>query len=155
MDIHKKFVDILLRERTGILYDLITDKKYGLGLIPTLENFILQLDQILYTISYLEKLNLINIKKNSDGLFIKDFFDGYKPKKEKEDVPAIMYLMEKIEERKSWWIEVNPGLFRFRINGYMTDEEKREYKNRLLTIVSVILASFLTGLFTKLFDIYL
>ena len=155
MDIHKKFINILLRERQGVLYNLISDGKDGLGLISTSNNFFQQLDQILYTINHLEKLDLINVQKKSDGLFIGNFFNGYKPKEEEGEISAFLYLQEKMEERKSWWIEVNPGLFRYKSNGYMTDEERREYRKLLLTLESVIVAAILTGLFTKLFDIYL
>lgn len=155
MDIHQKFIDILLRERQGVLYDLISDGKDGLGLTTTSNNFLQQLDQILYTIDYLEKLDLINIQKKSDGLFIGDFWDGYKPTEKEGEISAILYLQDKMEERKSWWIEINPGLFRYKSNGYRTDEERREYNNLRLTIGGAILAAILTGLSTKLFDIYL
>lgn len=154
MDIHKKFIDILLCERQGVLYDLIFDEKDGLGLTAMSNNFFQQLDQILYTINHLEKLDLINIQKKSDGLFIGNLFDGYKPTEKEGEISALLYLQDKMEERKSWWIEINPGLFRYKSNGYRTDQERREYNNLLITMGSVILAAFLTGLFTKLFDIY-
>ncbi|PIQ92596.1 MAG: hypothetical protein COV70_00230 [Parcubacteria group bacterium CG11_big_fil_rev_8_21_14_0_20_39_22] len=155
MDVHKKFIDVLIRERQGVLYNFISDAKDGLGLTSTSNNFFQQLDQILYTINYLEKLDLINIQKNSDGLFIGNFFDGYKSEETEGEISAFLYLQEKMEERKSWWIEINPGLFRYKSNGYKTDEEKQEYKHLWLTVGSVILTAILTGLFTKLFDIYL
>ena len=155
MNVHKKFIDVLLLERQGVLYNLISDEKDGLGLSSKSSNLFQQFEQILYTISHLEKLDLISIKRSGPNLFTDDFFNGYVPRNMVGEVSAILYLSEKMGERKSWWIEINPGLFRFRANGYMTDEGKQERTRNWITVGSVILASVLTGLFTKLFDIYL
>jgi len=157
MNIHKNFVNQIIFKRKALVKELITGKD-SLNLdSQRSDQLIISLDQILYTVDFLEKNKLIKCtpsQDNSPGTLFDGFhFDQRDEKKGISQVYAVHFLEHKLykEAFNSLKIEMNPGLLSFVNNKYKTDEQIRSSSNTYLAVAVAIVSSFLTAFLTALF----
>jgi hypothetical protein len=147
MTIYKEFIEQIIYRRDAILSELIG--KDGLNLkykVKNVEGLIDLLDRIFYTIDFLQKEGLIECNKKSHN--INDDLFGLPFGEDVKRVYPTMYLCDLWESAAGWQIKIKPGLIHFKQQGYLTDAQLKERNQFWLIIASVVLASFLTSLFT-------
>lgn len=159
MKLHKKFIDELGLQRKATVGKIIAN----LGILTIKNNSIQdlhdnldQLEQIFYTVDYLLEKELVIQEDYRTGSYVPDFNPiNFVKNREKEDYRTSRIHAMPRYLQQYWGREflVRPSYFKMIKNGYKTDKEKIEHRNFWLPISLAILAAFLTGLFTKIFDI--
>jgi hypothetical protein len=158
MDVHKEFINQILRKRKAALRDLIAgEASLDLeSLKPNLGKLIDELDRIFYTIEFLEKENLIKLHTYNNSYPI-TLFNGFVPAM--DDVESSSYWFNKLEKHDySLEIEMRPGLMAFKNNGFKTDEQIKERRNFWLPIFvgvgSAAITALLGALLSKSYELY-
>ena len=161
MKLHKKFIDELGLSRRILVGDVI--KRLNIltfegNSIKNLNENIGQLDEIFYTVDYLIKNELVNEEAEYLRSYVPDF-DPTNFIKDKDEDPFRSSRIHAIPRYlQIYWgkeLLVLPEYFKMVENGYKTDKEKKEYWMFWLPIMIAIISAILTGLFTKLFDLWL
>ncbi len=150
MQIHKEFVDTILKRRMSYVDRLLVgDNSINLDKEIDIKNRLNQLDRIAYTIEFLEKNGFIEVFKVgglvNNGLFN---FKVEELESEIENYFQASKLRDDFNVICGWRISSKPGLIVFRVNGYRTDEQLREDRTIKLTIGAALLASFATAVLT-------
>lgn len=157
MALHKKFIDELGKRRMAKVGEIIT----SLNILSIKDNRIFdlngnldQLEQIFYTADYLLENKLVIEKQKQIIGSVPDFSPlSFINEADKESFRASR-IFAFAEYLKEYWGRnylVRPIYFKMINNGYKTDQEKKEFWQFWLPIISAIVAAFLTGLFTKIF----
>lgn len=157
MKINKDFIKILTEEKLTTVFDLLG--KDGLGMIihnkKTLKSLD-DLDEIFYTIDFLEREKMIIIKQAGNAQ-APNVGDCLQAKMEESDV-AVRHLIDTNERLKVFYtkeLNMNYVIFDFIKNGYKTDLQKERDRNFWLPIWiavgTTVGVSFLTVLFEKIF----
>lgn len=150
MTIHKKFIDQIIKWRNTPLYNLIGNQ--GLNLkaqVKDVDELIDQLDQIFYTIEFLEREKLIECKRFSNNTIVA-IFDGLSIGSI-DKIEAFHYIHDLLQKSAySWNIEIKSGLIHFKQQGYLTDEQIRQKKQFWLTIGVALGASAVTAILTAI-----
>jgi|SRR3989338_1567177 len=150
MTIHKKLVEQIIKQYSATLGDLIGRR--GLNIsngMQSVDELPDQLDKIFYTLEFLEKEGLIEVKKVYSTT-IPDILQLPLGKDEKT-IPGIIYYRQKLIQSYDDNIEMKPGLIRYKKQRYQTDEQLKEDRQFWLAIGIAVLASFLSSLFTVYF----
>ncbi|PIU74939.1 MAG: hypothetical protein COS76_03425 [Candidatus Portnoybacteria bacterium CG06_land_8_20_14_3_00_39_12] len=150
MTIHKEFIDQIIKQYSATLGDLISDR--GLDItksMKSVDELPDQLDKIFYTLEFLKKEGLIEIKETRSNTTPTIFQIPIGSDIEK--IPAVIFYHEKLKQSYDWDIEIKPGLIHFKQQGYQTDGQIKEDKQFWLAIGIAVLASFLSALFTTYF----
>ena len=170
MKINKEFINKILSFKEAYVYELIEDmyiltyRKDSVGpkIIINSQSVYKQLEQIYYTINFLEEEGLIGIdnsyclnNKINFGVPTINPIDFIDKKGEPMD-KYIVQRMDYIEEiNKTYWnkkIIIRLELYDFVDNCYMTSEERKYLRDTWLPIIVAVIVSVLTALFTVLFN---
>ena len=150
MTIHKKFIIQIIKQHSATLGDLISRR--GLNIsdgMQSVDELPDRLDKIFYTLEFLKKEGLIEIKE-VHSTTIPDIF--HLPiGKDEEKIPGLIYYHNKLKQVYDWNIEMKPGLIHYKGQRYQTDEQLKEDRQFWLAIAIAVLASFLSALFTTYF----
>lgn len=159
MKVNNKFIDILAEKKfleVGEIIEEMNFLKFENNTIKNLDKKYKILEQIFYTVYFLEKEKLIITEhnyKNTVGpnINMKDFVKKYKS----GDIifRRLNYIDELIKEYWHRQIRITLNFYSFIDNKYKTDKQKGSQRNFWLAIGIAVLASILTGLSTKLFDL--
>lgn len=150
MTIHKEFVNQVIKQYRATLGDLID--AHGLNItknMRTVDELPDQLDQIFYTLEFLRKEGLVEIKEIHSTTTPAIF--GLPVGRNEEKIPGVMYYYEKIKQAHDWEIEMKPGLIHYKEQRYQTDEQLKGERQFWLAIGVAVLASFLSALFALYF----
>lgn len=161
MKLHKKFIDELGLRREAKVGQIIVDLevvKVQNNTIMDLNDNLDEIEQIFYTIQYLIDNELVSTRMHYIGSYIPDFnpMNFIKDKDKDSYRSSRIHAMPKYLQMY-WGYEflVLPEYHRMIQNGYRTDQEAKEHYQFWLPIIAALVAAIATGLFTKLFDIWL
>jgi len=150
MTIHKEFINQIIKQYNATLGDLIGNSGLNIAKnMKSVDELPDQLDRIFYTLDFLEKEGLIKVEKTSNNMNI-DILELPLGADEGK-IPGIIFYEERLKQSYSWSIKMKPGLIHFKQQRYRTDEQIKEDKQFWFAIGIVILASFLSALFTTYF----
>jgi hypothetical protein len=149
MQVHKKFIDKIIEKREATVRDLIEGEgslrfEYISNVVRRLD----QMDQVEYTINFLDKQNLIEVKKMKNSR-TSDLFKFSFEALPKQKQGQAKYLSTHFNEGvMGWHIKVNPGIIAFANKGYRTDDDIRDDKNFRIAVGVSLLSAFITAIFT-------
>ena len=130
MTIHKKFIDKIILRRDASLSELIGEE--GLNLksqVKDVGDLIDPLDQIFYTIEFLEKEGLIECEKR--GYSVNDSLFGLPFDDDPQKIYQVMYLHDLWKTAAGWRIKMRPGLIHFKQQDYQTETQLEKEKSTI------------------------
>jgi len=149
MTIHKKFVDQIIVKYSATLEDLIG--KDGLNItkdMGSVDELPDQLNKIFYTLEFLRKEGLIDVKEISSNTKSSIFELPIGTSEEK--ISGVLFYYEKLKQIHGWNIKMKPELIHFKQQGYQTDNQLKEKWHQkwwgqiiILIIGGLILAFFI------------
>jgi hypothetical protein len=157
MKTHRKFISKLLERRKGTIRSLITgDKSIHLEKLKSNPNRLFnEIEQIIFTINFLNKENLIKCiqQRNNTNIALFDSLT-FSPNTEELQGQAskMHYLKEKLNEIYVWNIEMSADLLVYKKNGFITNEEKNRRNQFALTLLAAVAA--IMGVLLNLFIFY-
>lgn len=155
MKINQRFINILVEKKISKIGEIILEMGFLAIEHERIYNIAPHyhiLEEIFFTVDYLEKNGLIKLARAPGPKINLDLSDLIDTKKK--------YYFERIKHLEKlldyyWNLEahINFGLYRFIDNGYKTDEELEKEKNRSAPLVAAGLSALATVILTKIVDI--
>jgi hypothetical protein len=160
MKLHKQFIQILAEKKRGTVGLIIVDMKFlklDNDVIQNLAESYKTLEQIYYTVHFLEKESLTNIEMTHFGKGTPMTFNPLEYWKSKEEGKR-EYWQERMkyidDMNKTYWgkeIAITPTFYDFIDNGYRTEKQLQDTRNIWIPVSVAIVSSFLTALFGYVF----
>jgi len=160
MKINKEFIDLLKKKREATVRDLLG--REGLRLIVAMAggcekniNSLDQIDEIIYTLEFLENEKLIKIV-GSDNHIIYHIGDCLKNGVKKDKIDHLFFTQELLRKHYNNRIEIRTAFFDFTDHcfpflRYKTEKQREKIINFWLPISIAILVSVLTAIFNQIF----
>lgn len=154
MKINKEFVNILSTKKDGRVGDIIKEMEIldiQENNIQNLNKHYKTLEQIFYTVYFLEKEELIHAYVASMEMIPSFNFSEFERDKFLAD--RLSYIHDLIKEYWGKRLKITLKFYNFIDNGYKTDQQKEKILNIWVPIGVAILASVLTALLPFLFRV--
>ncbi len=156
MKINKEFIKILAEKKHGWVGHIIKDMcilKFEGNNIQNVAEHYKTLEQIYYTVYFLEKEELINIDTQNYGLGIPDFnptnFSIVSTGDSKYMADRIHFIADL---NKSYWgkdISITPSFYDFVDKNFKTDKQITDSRNLWLPILVAVITALLTAIFSN------
>ena len=156
MKVNKSFINILSDRKISSVGEVV--KEMGIfefkdNAIQNIKNNYPKLEEIFYTVWFLEKNNLIDLSKGAENTRISFSFEGIEP--DDYVYERFKYLQVQIDDTWGRQIKILPSFYHFIANDYLTDSTYLEWIKFRMALFVAIVASVVTGLSTTLFNIWL
>ncbi len=163
MGLNKELINLLKKKNEGMVRDFLG--REGLKLIvvsngeceKNIKN-LKQIDEVIYTLEFLEREELISVIKNCDHHVIYHVGDCLKNKLENDEIDHLFFTQELLEKNFNNKVKIETKFFDFVDYWffpfrYKTEKQREKIINFWLPITVAILASALTALLPYLFKL--
>lgn len=158
MKVNKDFIRILAEKKHGWVGHIIKDMdflEFQGDVIQNLDKEYKKVEQIYYTVSFLEKEGLISVEVQNYGSGIPTFNPMEFWSTAGKESKYLSDRMEFINEmNKSNWgkdISITPSFYDFVDSGFKTERQIKEKRDLWIPVVAALLAAFFTAVFAAMF----